>query len=658
VSRGVAAVVLVSSLAAMTAVVSTQQAVRPAATPAPNPLTAPKVDGAGAISGVAIDAQTGAPLAGVVVYLGPPHGSAGQTLRQVSDAKGRFVFTRLAAFENYFILASKPGFFDGHYGRASSGQLGARIAVAEGQWVRDIRVPLSRQSVIEGTVSDERGQPIVGAYVRVLQRILVAGQSRFATGTVATTDDRGAYRLNSLGTGAYLVEVVSVSSAVPSAIAEAPPLPNPGGRGSAPPFAEPLTVVGSGSTLVVAGRYPTPAPSADAGRRVYPSTFYPGATALAGATMIDLQPGETRSAIDFRLVAASAWRVSGRIEAPPTAYAGLPLRLRLAGTAELGSAADIATTLASPDGQFTFADVPPGVYELWASRSTGGYDARIPLAASATLPIMPTFSLSRMSRGSNFVPASVDARFWVDSVDGDDWFGQAAVAVEHSNVSGVALELKHGPVLSGRIVKESSPPVDPRLTLIVPFTAQPANGDPQLGTVAAYVGPAPDEFKMEGFFPGPYVFASNATSKIKSFKCGDRDYAYAAFDGASAGASDCVVTMTGSTTTITGSAHDAGGKADADVGVIIFPAEREQWPLMGLAPQRIKSIQASSNGSFRFQGLPAGEYLAIAVPGDLVNAWQDVRFLEAVAGMSTRFHVDWDGAAALSLETQPVKWPR
>jgi len=44
----------------------------------------------------------------------------------------------------------------------------ARISLLEGQWVQNIRVIMNRPASIAGTVLDDRGEPIVGAVVRVL----------------------------------------------------------------------------------------------------------------------------------------------------------------------------------------------------------------------------------------------------------------------------------------------------------------------------------------------------------------------------------------------------------------------------------------------------------------------------------------------------------
>ena len=46
---------------------------------------------------------------------------------------------------------------------------------------------------------------MVGAYVRVLEQISVAGQSQLVGGVVVTTDDRGMYPFSNLQPGKYVV---------------------------------------------------------------------------------------------------------------------------------------------------------------------------------------------------------------------------------------------------------------------------------------------------------------------------------------------------------------------------------------------------------------------------------------------------------------------
>ena len=99
----------------------------------------------------------------------------GQPRRSVlagDDAERAFAFLDLAACPTrYFLTAGKTGYLDGGYNRPDPRGTGAPIALADGQWLREVRVTMSLPGSISGIVSDERGEPIVGEYVRLLPQV-------------------------------------------------------------------------------------------------------------------------------------------------------------------------------------------------------------------------------------------------------------------------------------------------------------------------------------------------------------------------------------------------------------------------------------------------------------------------------------------------------
>jgi hypothetical protein len=151
----------------------------PGGAPPPPGQTPQRPAGTGAISGVIRDGQTGRPIAGALVYVGiTGRGPAGPMSRQITDAKGRFVFTDLPESDSFFLNVSKAGYNDGHYGDTGpvSGGVGSGlIKLGRGEWYRDAHIPMFKPAVIAGTVVDEAGEPVVGAFVRVLPKIHVAG---------------------------------------------------------------------------------------------------------------------------------------------------------------------------------------------------------------------------------------------------------------------------------------------------------------------------------------------------------------------------------------------------------------------------------------------------------------------------------------------------
>src|ERR1051325_6678541 len=71
----------------------------------------------GAISGVAVEGSTGAPIADAVIAIQGGTFAPDYQTRRLTDAKGRFAFTHLADSDNYTIAVAKLGWLDGGYGR-------------------------------------------------------------------------------------------------------------------------------------------------------------------------------------------------------------------------------------------------------------------------------------------------------------------------------------------------------------------------------------------------------------------------------------------------------------------------------------------------------------------------------------------------------------
>ena len=463
---------------APTIAVDQRGAAAPPATQTTNPNSAPTEAGTGAISGVVIDGTTKAPLAGVVVYLGPPmHGPPGAPIRQLTDGKGRFVFRGLPAHNGYFINASKPGYFDGHYGRGSSGALGARITLIDGQWFGEANLTMWRPAAINGRVVDQRNEPVVGVFVRVITKALVAGRHHLMTGNTATTDDRGMYRLANLAPGAYLVQVPSVQSSMPATVR----MPPPRGGGPASPV-DPTAGLSAiefeaGNRLAIGRGYVTPLPPENGRARAYPPTFYPGATALSGAVELNLSYGDDRDGIDIRLEPAPTFRVTGRLDGPLDAIGSMPVRLVPIGLEDLGDGSEAATTITTEAGLFTLLNVPPGAYTLDARRSITQFESRPGVSTTRSLPSPTGLPVTGMSAGAVLsAPTGTSMSTRTLPGPGTHW-ARVAVSVDRTDIRDLVVPLRQAVTMRGRFVWESERPPGSSTGLRM----EPASGTPSLG---------------------------------------------------------------------------------------------------------------------------------------------------------------------------------
>jgi protocatechuate 3,4-dioxygenase beta subunit len=632
--------------------------VLPQAKPAPAPVAG---TGRAAITGRVLDGTSKQPVAGAVVTLSThPRGAMNAVvLRLATDAAGRFAFTRLPAAPAYYLHAVQFGYFDGGYGMETPAAYeGRSIALDAGEWFREADVTLWRAASLTGRVTDENGDPVVGAFVRVLPRVLVSGVPRVAAGPITQTDDRGVYRIGGLAAGKYLVSFPSVQSSVP---ADAPPLQVANmfpaayeaneRAGMVTPFPNLVSVETANRLLV--GTYVSPLPSKDGRARAYPPLFYPSARSLAEAGIVDLHYGEERGGVDLRLSPEPAVRVAGRVVGPAESLAGLTLRLVPRGSEELGVGSEAATALVAANGSFTMLNVPAGEYTLLSGRSVMQYHfAPGGSNLQTDLPEPPGF---RGGQSNGRIPgATPGVGYSASTSTGDNTrVGWMAVAVAAPEVKDLVLEMKPGVTLRGRIdwegaiqapqvtVAGGGPAGSPRPGT-TPIAAEPADGNPQLGMPPGRYDLATRTFEIPGLLSGAYKFRMLGGILIKSIVWEGRDVTYEPFD-ASQGHdfNGIVITMTDKAGVIEGTVRDENGNRVPLAAVLAFPTDRRQWSRFGYAPQNLQSAQTTSKGAYSLK-LPAGEYYVVAVPVARAGDLYDPAFLAALAPRADIVKVEWD----------------
>ena len=165
--------------------------------------------GSASISGVVIleGASPARPIRRAIVTL---TGTGIATSRQIAtDDEGRFAFGGLAA-GRFSLTAEKPAYVKTYYGSTRPGRPpGTSIAVAEGQQVRDVMIPIVKGASLSGRMLEESGAPVVAGQVTVELVTYVNGQRKlvrpYAGAYQVVTDDRGVYRAYGLPPGEYIV---------------------------------------------------------------------------------------------------------------------------------------------------------------------------------------------------------------------------------------------------------------------------------------------------------------------------------------------------------------------------------------------------------------------------------------------------------------------
>lgn len=186
---------------------------------------------------------------------------------------------------------------------------------------RNLNLALFDAGAVSGTVVDGAGEPFQGITVRALQVRYEHGKNvARAFGSVASTDDRGRYRVYGLAPGTYLI-VLSLDGVQYSAEA---------------------------------------APSLG-----FASLYYPGTSDVGAAQLLRVEANADLSGTDLTFAASPVVRVTGRA----LNSMGQPLvgRVWLAVSQRSGSVTtDPRIVPVDIDGSFEFADVAPGDYVVQA----------------------------------------------------------------------------------------------------------------------------------------------------------------------------------------------------------------------------------------------------------------------------------------------------
>jgi hypothetical protein len=587
------------------------------------------------------------------VYIGIAAGDSAYRNQELTDARGRFVFTDLPAVAGYYIATSAPGYAGG--GLGSQGALSGRISLADGQWFSAANVSMMRLSTISGMVTDEHGDPVSGVTVRVLSSVFAAGLTHLASGQAAKTDDRGIYRIAGLKPGNYVVNVPSVQSTVPAA-----ELDKPGDPASGSPVDPDIAFVSiDNETRLAVGVYATPPPSA--GRpQSYPPVFYPGALTAAGATPIELRAGDERSGVDFRIEPVPSFRITGRLEGPPDSITGQVVRLVPAGSEDLGFGSEAATALTTTAGAFTLANVPTGAYTISVGRTTAQFEQSGDLTSAvewfAPMRNQPAGLFLQGMSGARVTSASNAMLMTVRSPGSDSHFGRLPIVVRTRDIDDLVVPMRRAARIAGSVVWDGPPPPNWGVSSLA---AEPARGSPALGSHPNQsMFDVFETFSIDGLGAGEYVLrATNVRSGglVKSVRSGDRDFTESAFDASSGGDfTNVVITLTTNVPIATGAVRNGRSPAGSEFRVLAFPVEREQWTGYGLTPARI-ALAAIVNGAYRMANLPEGNYYLVAVDSDQSAAWRDPAWLDIASRVATRVALRWGETTAQDLAVVPIK---
>jgi hypothetical protein len=591
----------------------------------------PMKTGAGVIFGQVTEGDSNRTVPGAIVTINMPNV---QPLRVMADAQGRFGFRDLPA-GSFNITVLRPGWVAGAYGRTRPGGPGLPLVLADGERVSGVVLPIWRFGSITGTVVDESGDPLVNTPVRVLRRSTIGGRTRLTMGPQDTTDDRGTYRISMLEPGEYVVAVPMQQASMDMSFTAA----------DATIRAEVVAVramaaadTGGGAFFFNAAGGGAPAGIGEDGRPLsFPTVFYPNASTSARATLVAVSSGEERGSVDFQLRGVPTSRVSGTATGPDGPVARLQFTLVPAEAAELASPLETLTGATDSQGRFTIQGVPPGQYVLRAVQTP-----RMSPGEVTTITQADRVMVMRVeSSAAGPAPLPTEPTLWAEM----------SLAVGARDVADVSVSLRPGIRVAGMLqfngAAERPAPDRYNSIGIILEPADPRPGVPNARGRAESNG----QFRTMGVPPGRYfirVAGSFPGWSFHSAQAGGRDASVTPIELDSSDLSGVTLTFTDRPSELSGQVTADGQMETATV--LVFPAEQSAWVGYGTSSRRFSNARVDAQGKFKVTNLPAGDYLAVAIPDKMANDWQNPKFLESLVVEATRVRIRDGEQATASLK--------
>jgi hypothetical protein len=544
--------------------------------------------GTASIRGRVIAADTKRPLRRARISVTAPE--IGPVPRTTStNADGKYELKDLPT-GHYMITVNRSGYLQMRYGQRRPFEQGTPLDLADRQAIENIDFMLPRMSVIAGHVFDETGEVMAGVRVMAMRSMFFEGRRRVVPvfgGPVGQTDDAGQYRVTGLPPGSYYVVADSRET----------------------------WTVGSGNDEQVMG---------------YSPTYYPSVTSLNDAKRMTVAVGKEVDNIDLALIPGRASTISGTaFDSRGRPLAGRNVVVRQGYRGPIGGMFMVAGQAAvAADGTFRIPNIPPGEYQLQVNTATEVNG--VPIAEGAIQPVAATGT--DVTNVSLMTSAGWSLAGTVVSDTGEP----PAVARDRIRISGRSLD---GDTNPGPASGPPPPPLPGAPGGPGGVFAAPGSGtvkDDWSFVVSALFG----SIRVQVALPDGWVVQSIIqdgrviTDAPISMRSGEQ-------------LAGVQVVITDNVSTVAGQLNDDRGVPITDATVIVFAESADKW---WEDSRYVRSVRPDQQGRYQIKGLPAGEYLAVAVDAVEEGMWNDPEYLESIRRYGQKITVTDTGTYAVTLK--------
>lgn len=328
-------------------------------------------------------------------------------------------------------------------------------------------------------------------------------------------------------------------------------------------------------------------------RSGYAPTYFPGTTSMAEAQKVTVGLGQILSDMNMTLMPTRVSRITGTaVDSQGRPMAGMMVMAVPRTDSMMVMFGPPAQT--KPDGSFAVGGLAPGRYMLQVRGPTGDGES-----------------------------AYADV-----TVSGDDVNGVRLVATKPSAVSGrVIVEPAAAQALRPSSVRLGLQPTQMDM-MMMGMPSQPAvlNDDLTFEMKAA-----PGQFRVV-MFNQPPGWA------VRAVRYRGTDVTDTGIEvRPSEDLAEVEVELTNRPTDLSGVVTNAKGEAIKDYSVIVFPQDSDKWTPNS---RYMRTSRPDQDGRYKVTGVPAGQYLVIALDYLDQNDWNDKDFLEKIRSKATTFSLN------------------